>query len=120
MPNQIDGVLLHTMSGTELSHVRTELKRWRIVATIPPHPVQANPQTASQRNFGNTLVPTHCQMYVATSPLRVDACRGLCCLYQQESQQRVALLGDVPQALLAGTGVLTRTIPTYVPICFPQ
>jgi hypothetical protein len=25
MPNQMDGVLLHTMSGTELSHVRTEL-----------------------------------------------------------------------------------------------
>jgi len=25
MPNQVDGVLLHTMSGTELSHVRTAL-----------------------------------------------------------------------------------------------
>src|SRR5712692_9483417 len=27
MPNQVDGVLVHTMSGTELSHVRTELQR---------------------------------------------------------------------------------------------
>src|SRR5882762_5777009 len=25
MPNQVDGFLLHTMSGIELSHVRTEL-----------------------------------------------------------------------------------------------
>jgi hypothetical protein len=24
MPNQVDGVLLHTMSGTELSRVRTD------------------------------------------------------------------------------------------------
>ncbi len=27
MPNQVDGVLPHTMSGTELSRVRTELQR---------------------------------------------------------------------------------------------
>ena len=26
MPNQVDGVLLHTMSGSELSRVRTEFK----------------------------------------------------------------------------------------------
>ena len=31
--------------------------------------------------------------------------------YQQEAQQRTALLADVPQALLASTGVLTRYQP---------
>src|SRR5580698_9671189 len=32
MPHQVDGVLPHTMSGTELSHVRTELR------LLPPEP----------------------------------------------------------------------------------
>ncbi len=44
MPNQVDGALLHTMSGTELSHVRTELQRRRVRTTVPPHPVQPNGQ----------------------------------------------------------------------------
>jgi hypothetical protein len=54
MPNQVNNVLLHTMSGTELSHVRTELERLRILTSIPPHPVQANPQLPSHRYFQNS------------------------------------------------------------------
>jgi hypothetical protein len=46
MPNRVDGVLVHIMFGTELSRVRTELHRWRILTAIPPHPVQADPQPA--------------------------------------------------------------------------
>ncbi len=46
MPHQVH-VLLHTMSGSELSRVRTELQRLRIPTTIPPHPVQPNRQPAS-------------------------------------------------------------------------
>src|ERR1700737_2051811 len=41
MPNQVDGVLLHTMSDTELSRVRTELHRWRILKIFPQLPEQA-------------------------------------------------------------------------------
>ncbi len=33
MPYQVHGVLLHTMSGTELSRVRTELR------LLPPEPI---------------------------------------------------------------------------------
>ena len=46
MPHHVDGVLLHAMSGTELSRVRTELERLRILTTIPPHPVQTDSQPA--------------------------------------------------------------------------
>src|SRR5258708_40013703 len=49
MPNQVDDALLHAMSGTELSRVRTELHRRRILAAISPHPVQADSQPAPHR-----------------------------------------------------------------------
>jgi hypothetical protein len=77
MPIHLLRRLLHTMSGTELSHVRTELERRRMRTTIPPHPVQANPQLPSHRYLGNALVPTHRQVNVPTSPLRIDSCRRL-------------------------------------------
>src|ERR1700752_3195101 len=111
MPNQVDDVLLHTMSGTELSYVRTELQRRRILTTIPPHPVQAHRQFPPHRHFGNAFVSTHRQVTVSASPLRVAACRRLGCLHQQESQQGVTLLADVAQSLLARTGLLTRNHP---------
>jgi hypothetical protein len=44
VPQQVHGVLLHTMSGTELPRVRTELERRRIFTSIPPHPVQTEPR----------------------------------------------------------------------------
>ena len=111
MPIHLLRRLLHTMSGTELSHVRTELERRRIRTSVPPHPVQANPQLPPHRDLGNALVPTHRQMNVPTSPLRIASCCRLGGLHQQESQQGVALFADVPQPLLAGTGVLTRNHP---------
>src|SRR5271157_6513494 len=103
MPIHLLRRLLHTMSGTELSHVRTELERLRILRTIPPHPVQANPQLPSHCYLGYALVPTHRQVHVAASPLRIDSCCRLSCLHQQESQQGVALLADMSQPLLAST-----------------
>ena len=42
------------------------------------------------------------------SPLRIFPRRCLGRLHQQEAQQGVALLADVPQALLTSTGVFTR------------
>src|SRR5580700_6069660 len=108
MPNQVDGVLVHTMSDTELSRVRTELHRRRILAAVSPHPVQANPQPAPHRYLGDALVSTHRQANVPTSPLRIASRRRLGRLHQQETQQRIALLADVPQSLLAATGFFTR------------
>src|SRR6202166_3006995 len=41
MPIQVHDVLPHTISGTELSRVRTELYQLRIFPSSSPHPVQA-------------------------------------------------------------------------------
>src|ERR1700732_2173228 len=114
MPHLVHGVLLHAMSGTELSRIRTELQRLRILTTIPPHPVQPNRQPAPHRYLGNALVPTHRQVNVPTSPVGMDTRRRLGRLHQQEAQQGVTLLADVPQSLLASTGVLTRNHPHVV------
>jgi len=114
MPHHVDGVLLHTMSGSELSHVRTELERRRILTSIPPQPVQTNCQPAPHRYLGNVLVPTHRQVNVPTSPVGMNTRRCLGCLHQQQAQQRTALFTDVPQSLLASTGVLTRNHPHIV------
>src|SRR5713226_7680392 len=111
MPIHLLRRLLHTMSGTELSHVRTELERRRILTSIPLHPVQANPQLPPHRYLGNALVSTHRQVNVPTSPLRIASCGRLGGLHQQEAQQGIALFADVPQPLLACTGVLTRNHP---------
>src|SRR5215469_10465007 len=86
MPIQSPGVLLPTMPGSELSRVRTELERRRIVTSVPPHPVQANPQPAPHRHLGDAPVSTHRQMYVPTPPVRVEACGRLLGLHQQVAQ----------------------------------
>jgi len=72
--------------------------------------IQANRKTTSHRYLGNALVPTHRHVNVPTSPVRMDTCRCLGCFHQQEAQQRTAWLTDVPQSLLAGTGVFTRQV----------
>ena len=106
MPNHNGDGLLPTMPPAGLSHVRTELKRRRIRTAIPPHPIQANSETTPHGHLSNALVPAHRQVHVPPSPVRVDACGRLRGLHQQEAQQRVALLADVPQPLLVTTGVL--------------
>src|SRR6202041_1741551 len=70
------------------------------------HPIQLDPQPASHRYLGNTFVSTHRQMDIPTSPVRMDTRRCLGRLHQQKTQQGTALLANVPQPLLATTGVL--------------
>ena len=111
MPNQVDDALLHAMSGYELSRVRTEFDQLRIVPTVASHPVQPHRKFPGHRRLGNVLVLTHRQVNVPTSPVRVTPCRCLRCFSQQVAQQCIALLTDVPQSLLAGTGVLARISP---------
>ena len=108
MPNQVHGALLHAMSGSELSRVRTALNGLRILAAIPPHPIQLNRHPAPQGYLGNGLVPTHRQVLVSPSPVRMNTRRRLGRLHQQEAQQGTTLLADVPQPLFAPTGRLTR------------
>ena len=112
MANQVHSALVHTMSGNELSCVRTELYGLRILPAIAPHPVQANSQTAPQCHLGDVLVPTHGQVNVATSPaVGVYACRRLRGLHEQEPRQGIALFADMPQPLLATAGVCTWNHP---------
>jgi hypothetical protein len=59
---QLRNDLLRTMSGNELPRVRTELQNLLVVPSLAPHPVQANPESAGHRYFGNALFPTHGQM----------------------------------------------------------
>ena len=86
MPHQVHGVLLRAMYDSELSRVRTELYRPRILTSIPLHTVQPNRQPAPHRYLGNALVPTHRQVNVPTSPVGMDTRRRLGRLHQQEAQ----------------------------------
>src|ERR1700693_6122794 len=56
----------------------------------------SDPQLPPHRYLGNAPVPTHRQVHVPTSPLRVASCGRLGGLHQQEAQQGVALFADVP------------------------
>jgi hypothetical protein len=55
MPIHVDGVLVHAMSGYELSRVRTEFDPLRILPAVPPHPVQPNRESSGHRHLGNTF-----------------------------------------------------------------
>ena len=108
MPDQVGGDLLHTMDDSRLSRVRTELQMLLIVVALPPHPVEADGQSASHRHLSDGPLTTLAQMDVATSPVGIVANGGLGCLRQQVAHQRVALLGDVPQSPVVGAGVFLR------------
>jgi hypothetical protein len=86
MPIQVHGVLLPTITGTELSRVRTEFKGWRVLAAIPPHPVQASPHPSPHRYLGNVPLSAHGQMSITAPPIRITTYGGLRCLHQQETQ----------------------------------
>ena len=79
MPIQVDGVLLHAMSGTELSRVRTELHQLWILPTVPPHPVQLHCESSGHGHFGDVAFAPHRQMQVPSSPVRITThCRLSC------------------------------------------
>src|ERR1700752_686880 len=86
MPNHVHGVLVHAMSGYELSRVRTELHPLCVVPIIPPHPIQPNRESSRHGHLGDVSLPTHRQVHIPSSPVRITAHRGLCCFCQQETQ----------------------------------
>jgi hypothetical protein len=111
MPNHMDDALLHAMDGSELSRVRTEFNQLRILPIVSPHPVQPNREFSGHGHFGNSFFSAHHQVHIPTSPVRVTPYRCLRCFSQQEAQQCIALLANVSQPLMAGTGVLARNEP---------
>ena len=61
MPIQVRGVLVHAMSGTELSRVRTELR------LRPPEPINKSPLESR----GPTLLCNHVPYYNFTCTIAV-------------------------------------------------
>lgn len=84
MPNQVDGALLHSMSGSELSPTNRILP----TANIRSHYAASSTseQPALHRYLGNVLLSTHRQAQAATSPIRVAMRSCLARFYQQEAQ----------------------------------
>jgi hypothetical protein len=102
MPNQLGGDYCTSCPIFKLSRVRTELQMLWIVITLPPHPVEADGQSAGHRQFSDGSLATLAQMDIATSPAGVSANGGLRWLAQQVTDQRTALLGDVLQSPARG------------------
>src|SRR5690242_21963947 len=96
-PNQLLGVLLHTMAMSGLSRVRTELFYLLVIALLAHHPVQTNRQSTRHRDLGGFPSSSHHQVEILATPLGHAAYRDLRRFHQQEAQHRTALLGDVPQ-----------------------
>ena len=105
IPNQLLGVLLHTMAISGLSRVRTELSQLLVIPFLPHHPVQANCQLPRHRHLGDLPASSQRHVTVLTPPLRIAAYRDLRRFHQQETQQRVALFRDVSQAAPLSTRI---------------
>ena len=95
MPNHYGGDLRHTMAISGLSHVRTEFLHFVVIPAAPPHPVQLDRQLAGHCHLGDLASTPHGSMKKLAAPLRIAAHRDLRGRYQQEAQQRIALLADV-------------------------
>src|SRR5271167_4647528 len=107
MPNQLAGDLLHTMACYELSRVRTELFNLFVIPLLAPHTEKTDGEFACHGYLGDPGIPPHGQVQILPSPLLVATDSSLGCFHQQETQQRVALLADMPQPLTIGAGVFT-------------
>ena len=108
MPTQYLGVLLHTMAISGPPRVRTELDPLLIIPSLAHHPVQTNCQPTRHRDFGDFPSSSHHQVKVSAAPFRQTAHRDLRRFYQQEAQDRTALLGDVSQPSPIPAGVFHR------------
>src|SRR5207245_3760357 len=89
-------------------HVRTELQSLLIIPCLAPHPIQSHRQPAGHRDLGDRTATTHCQVQEPTPPVGIVAYDGVSRLDQQETQECVALLADVPEALPAASRFVAR------------
>ena len=92
----------------EFSTLRTELFELAVIPALTPHPVQMYRQLARHRYLGDFSSAPHREVEESTAPLRLAAYRDLRRFHQQKSEQRVALLADVPQSAPIATGLLRR------------
>src|ERR1022692_2012529 len=68
IPNQLLGVLLHTMAISGLSRVRTELAQLLVIPSLPHHPIEANRELSRHRDFGDFPASPQRHVTVLTPP----------------------------------------------------
>ena len=107
-PNQLLGVLLHTIAISGLSRVRTELAPLLIIPSLAHHPVQTNRQLAGHGDLGGFPSSPHHQVKILAAPLGHTTHCHLRRFHQQETHHRTALFGDVPQPSPVPTGIFQR------------
>src|SRR5450432_928242 len=108
IPNQFLGVLPHTIAISGLSRVRTELAQLLVIPSLAHHPVQTNRKFSRHRDFGDLPPSPQRHVTVLTPPFGKTPHGHLRRLYQQETQQRVALFRDVSKSPPLPTRIFQR------------
>src|SRR5271157_663177 len=85
IPNQLLGVLPHTIAISGLSRVRTELFQLLVIPSLAPHPVHPNGESPPHGALGDLSSPSQRQVEVLVAPLRIAANRDLRRFHQQET-----------------------------------
>jgi len=62
------------------------------ISLLPPHPIQIDGEFTGHSYFCDPPFTTHRKVEKLAAPLWIETRSGLCCLHQQEAQQRAALL----------------------------
>src|SRR5579863_7163781 len=86
IPNQLLGVLQHTIAISGLSRVRTEFLPLLVIPSLAPHPIQTNRELPGHGDLGDLPSSPHGQVEILAAPFRVAAYRDLRRLDQQEAQ----------------------------------
>src|ERR1022692_2976655 len=87
IPNQLLGVLLHTMAISGLSRVRTELAQLLVIPFFPHHPVQTNRELSRHGDLGDLASSPQRHVTVLTPPFGKTPRGHLRRFHQQETQQ---------------------------------
>src|SRR5580692_7299705 len=105
LPNQLLGVLQHTIVISGLSRVRTELFHLLVIPPLAPHPIQTNRELPGHGDLGDLPSSSHGQVEILAAPFRNASCRNLGSFHQQEAQHRAPLFRDVSQPSPVPTGI---------------
>jgi len=112
MPIHCGGVLVHAMSETELSRVRTELDPTLNIPNRSATSSTAELQSSGHGHLGDIPLSTHRQNATYRRLQSASNVLRLVLLLPARTKQRAALLGDVSQPLMASTGVSHGISPT--------
>jgi hypothetical protein len=100
IPNQLLGVLQHTIAISGLSRVPTELFPRLVIPSLAPHPVQTNRQSARHGDLGDLPSSAHGQVKILAAPFGHTAHRHLRRFHQQEAHHRTAQSSSIAAGVL--------------------